>query len=47
MAALVERDPRRAGEIMRQHDLGTARSIVAALEPRPNEAGVALSGPDR
>jgi DNA-binding GntR family transcriptional regulator len=47
MAALVERDPRRAGEIMRQHDLGTARSIVAALKPRPNEAGVALSGPDR
>jgi DNA-binding GntR family transcriptional regulator len=31
MAALVERDPRRAGEIMRQHDLGTAVSIVAAL----------------
>jgi DNA-binding GntR family transcriptional regulator len=47
MAALVERDSRRAGEIMRQHDLGTARSIVAALEPLPNEVGVALSGPDR
>jgi DNA-binding GntR family transcriptional regulator len=31
MAALAERDPRRAGEIMRQHDLGTAISIVAAL----------------
>ena len=47
MAALVERDPRRAGEIMRQHDLGTARSIVAALKPRPNEGNVAPSGPDR
>jgi DNA-binding GntR family transcriptional regulator len=31
MAALADRDPRRAGEIMRQHDLGTAVSIVAAL----------------
>jgi DNA-binding GntR family transcriptional regulator len=31
MAALVKRDSRRAGEIMRQHDLGTAQSIVAAL----------------
>ena len=46
MAALAERDSRRAGEIMRQHDLGTARSIVAALKPRPNEADAALSGPD-
>jgi DNA-binding GntR family transcriptional regulator len=45
MAALAERDSRRAGEIMRQHDLGTARSIVAALEPQPNEADAALSGP--
>ena len=46
MAALAARDSRRAGEIMRQHDLGTARSIVAALKPRPNEAHAALSGPD-
>jgi DNA-binding GntR family transcriptional regulator len=45
MAALTERDPRRAGEIMRQHDLGTARSIVAALKPRPGEANPLLSGP--
>ena len=44
MAALMERDARRAGEIMRQHDLGTALSIVAALKPRPNEANTALSG---
>ncbi len=47
MAALVERDPRRAGEIMRQHDLGTARSIVAALKPRSNDSDVALSGRER
>jgi len=47
MAALAERDSRRAGEIMRQHDLGTARSIVAALEPRPNEADAALSSPQK
>jgi DNA-binding GntR family transcriptional regulator len=45
MAALMERDSRRAGEIMRQHDLGTALSIAAALRPRPNEADIALSGP--
>jgi DNA-binding GntR family transcriptional regulator len=32
MAALAQRDSRRAGEIMRQHDLGTALSIVAALK---------------
>jgi DNA-binding GntR family transcriptional regulator len=44
MAALAKRDARRAGEIMRQHDLGTARSIVAALEP---EAGAAPSASDR
>jgi DNA-binding GntR family transcriptional regulator len=31
MAALTARDAPRAGEIMRQHDLGTALSIVAAL----------------
>jgi DNA-binding GntR family transcriptional regulator len=31
MAAFAERDPRRAGEIMRKHDLATASSIVAAL----------------
>jgi DNA-binding GntR family transcriptional regulator len=37
MAALAERNSRRAGEIMRQHDLGTARSIVAALKSRPSE----------
>ena len=38
MAALTARDSRRAGEIMRQHDLGTAMSIVAALRlavPQP------------
>jgi DNA-binding GntR family transcriptional regulator len=46
MAALVERDSRRAGEIMRRHDLGTARSIVAALKPWPNEANAASSAPD-
>jgi DNA-binding GntR family transcriptional regulator len=46
MAALVERDSRRAGEIMRQHDLGTALSIVAALKARPNGADVGPSGPD-
>ncbi len=45
MAALMERDARRAGEIMRQHDLGTALSIVAALTPRPSEANTVLSGP--
>ena len=45
MAALTARDSRRAGEIMRQHDLGTALSIVAALKPRPNEANTVLSGP--
>lgn len=33
MAALMARDSRRAGEIMRQHDLGTAMSIVSALRP--------------
>ena len=33
MTALVARDSHRAGEIMRQHDLGTALSIVAALRP--------------
>jgi DNA-binding GntR family transcriptional regulator len=38
MAALMARDARRAGEIMRQHDLGTALSIVAALKPRPQKA---------
>ncbi len=47
MAALTERDSRRAGEIMRQHDLGTALSIVAALKPRPNETDGALIGSDR
>jgi DNA-binding GntR family transcriptional regulator len=47
MAALADRDPRRAGEIMRRHDLGTAVSIVAALKPPPNKVGVVLSGPDR
>ncbi len=31
MAAMAERDARRAGEIMRRHDLGTAVSIAAAL----------------
>ncbi len=31
MAAIAERDARRAGEIMRRHDLGTAVSIAAAL----------------
>jgi DNA-binding GntR family transcriptional regulator len=46
MAALAERDSRRAGEIMRQHDLGTARSIVAALKPRLNEADAAPSSRD-
>jgi DNA-binding GntR family transcriptional regulator len=44
MAALADRDSRRAGEIMRQHDLGTALSIVAALKSRPNEADGALIG---
>jgi DNA-binding GntR family transcriptional regulator len=38
MVALEQRDARRAGEIMRQHDLGTALSIVAALKPLPNTA---------
>jgi DNA-binding GntR family transcriptional regulator len=33
MAALMARDSRCAGEIMRQHDLGTAMSIVSALRP--------------
>lgn len=46
MAALAKRDSRRAGEIMRQHDLGTARSIVAALKPRANDPHAARSGPD-
>jgi DNA-binding GntR family transcriptional regulator len=49
MAALAARDPRRAGEIMRQHDLGTALSIIAALQrtaPPSEEAGVALANPD-
>jgi DNA-binding GntR family transcriptional regulator len=32
MSALAARDARRAGEIMRQHDLGTALSIIAALQ---------------
>ncbi len=50
MAALAERDARLAGEILRQHDLGTALAIVAALqrpELRPEEAGVALASPDQ
>ncbi|MBV8796307.1 MAG: GntR family transcriptional regulator [Hyphomicrobiales bacterium] len=46
MAALAKRDPGRAGEIMRRHDLGTARSIVAVLKLRPNEGHAASSGPD-
>jgi DNA-binding GntR family transcriptional regulator len=33
MTAFVARDSHRAGEIMRQHDLGTALSIVAAFRP--------------
>ncbi len=33
MTAIAARDPRRAGEIMRRHDLGTAVSIAAALRP--------------
>ena len=45
MAALTARDSRRAGEIMRRHDLGTALSIVAALKPRPNEADTVPSDP--
>jgi DNA-binding GntR family transcriptional regulator len=32
MVALATHDGRRAGEIMYQHDLGTARSIVASLQ---------------
>jgi DNA-binding GntR family transcriptional regulator len=32
MVALTGHDARRAGEIMHQHDLGTARSIVASLQ---------------
>jgi DNA-binding GntR family transcriptional regulator len=43
MAALAARDSRRAGDIMRQHDLGTALSIVAALKPSPKGADAVLS----
>ena len=32
MAALADRNGRCAGAIMHEHDLGTARSMVAALE---------------
>ena len=32
MVALAAHDARRAGEIMHQHDLGTAHSIVASLQ---------------
>ena len=43
MVALAAHDARRAGEIMHQHDLGTALSIVAALKPRSCEANTVLS----
>jgi DNA-binding GntR family transcriptional regulator len=39
MVALAGHDARRAGEIMQQHDLGTAHSIVASLEPLAPESG--------
>jgi DNA-binding GntR family transcriptional regulator len=32
MVALAGRDEHRAGEIMHQHDLGTAHSIVTSLQ---------------
>jgi len=32
MVALAAHDRRRAGEIMHQHDLGTAHSIVTSLQ---------------
>ena len=41
MEALADRNGRLAGEIMHEHDLGTARAMVAALETMssPRRAG--------
>ena len=39
MVALAAHDARRAGEIMHQHDLGTARSIVMSLQLIAPESG--------
>ena len=42
MVALAARDARHAGEIMHQHDLGTARSIVASLQSTAPRSGAPL-----
>lgn len=43
MAALAAHDARRAGEIMHQHDLGTAHSIVTSLQPITPGSGAPLT----
>jgi DNA-binding GntR family transcriptional regulator len=42
MAALADHDARRAGEIMHQHDLGTAHSIAASLRSTAPGSGAPL-----
>ena len=46
MAALADRNGALAGAIMHEHDLGTARSMVAALEKMSPPAALAAA-PER
>jgi DNA-binding GntR family transcriptional regulator len=46
MDAFEIRDSRRAGEVVRQRDLGAALSFVAALKPRSSKADGAPPGDD-